>query len=84
MSTEIIVAIIGAVAVVAAAIIAKPKDNKIKAPKTKDKKQSKGFHHQIADIEGDDNKAYQSKNGGGGSQSANIKGNRNSINQKIN
>ena len=81
MSTEIIVAIIGAVAVVIAAIITK--DKKIMTPKTKDKKRSDEFHQQNADIHGNCNDVEQSMNGSGGSQSANIKGNSNSINQKI-
>jgi len=81
MSTEIIVAIIGAVAVVIAAIITK--DKKIMTPKTKDKKRSEEFHQQNAVIQGKYNDVKQSINGGGGSQSATINGDSNSINQKI-
>jgi len=79
MSTEIIVAIIGAVAVITAAIINKKK----KAPITKDKKRSVEFHQQKAEIQGDYNDIGQSMSGRG-SQSATIKGDGNSINQKIN
>ena len=76
MSTEIIVAIIGAVAVITAAIIAK------KPPKAKEEKCYEKLHQQKADVEGDCNEVGQSMNGGVGSQTATIKGNRNSINQK--
>jgi len=78
MSTEIIVAIIGAVAVITAAIIAK------KSPKPKEEKRSEEFHQQKADVKGNYNDVDQSMKSSGGTQSAIIKGNRNSINQKIN
>jgi len=76
MTTEIIVAIIGAVAVIAAAIIAK------NPPKAKEEKRCEAFHKQKADVRGNYNDVEQSANSSG-SQFATINGDGNSINQKI-
>jgi len=76
MTTEIIVAIISAVAVIVAAIIG------AKAVRVK-KRSEKSDHleQQIAKIHGSDNDVEQSTHGGNCLQSATIKGNSNFIKQ---
>ena len=80
MTTEIIVAIIGAIAVITAAIITKKT-----MPKIEKRRRSVDFefHQQNADIHGNKNDVEQTMNNRGCSQSATIKGDGNKINQKI-
>ena len=77
MTTEIIVAIIGAVAVVAAAII------KVMTTKSTKEKSSVGLNlqQQNANIQGDFNDIEQTVSASDCSQSATIKGNNNFIKQ---
>ena len=77
MTTEIIVAIIGAFAVITAAII------RLIATKGKQEKNSVDLHlqQQNSNIQGNCNDIEQTMSGSGCLQSANIKGNNNFIKQ---